>query len=70
MLDRMLAGVVERAAAALVVIEIAVLFAGVVSRYVFRSPLVWSDELASLLFLWLSMLGAVIAHAATASTCE
>jgi TRAP-type C4-dicarboxylate transport system permease small subunit len=43
------------------VIEIAVLFAGVVSRYVFRSPLVWSDELASILFLWLSMLGSVIA---------
>jgi len=61
MLDRAIAAVVERAAAALVVVEIAVLFAGVVSRYVFRSPLVWSDELASILFLWLSMLGAVIA---------
>jgi TRAP-type C4-dicarboxylate transport system permease small subunit len=24
-------------------------------------PLVWSDELASILFLWLSMLGAVVA---------
>ncbi len=60
-IDRAIAAVVERAAAALVVVEIAVLFAGVVSRYVFRSPLVWSDELASILFLWLSMLGAVIA---------
>ena len=59
--DRIIAAVVERAAAALVVVEIVVLFAGVVSRYVFRSPLVWSDELASILFLWLSMLGAVIA---------
>jgi tripartite ATP-independent transporter DctM subunit len=38
-----------------------VLSAGVVSRYVFRSPLTWSDELASILFLWLAMLGAVIA---------
>src|SRR5256885_16457003 len=54
--DRIIAVIVERAAAALVVIEIAVLFAGVVSRYVFRNPLVWSDELASILFLWLSML--------------
>ena len=61
LIDRAIAAVVERAAAALVVVEIAVLFAGVVSRYVFRSPLVWSDELASILFLWLSMLGAVIA---------
>ena len=60
-LDRAIAFVVERAAAALVLTEIVVLFAGVVSRYVFRSPLVWSDELASILFLWLSMLGAVIA---------
>jgi len=59
--DRAIGLVVDRAAAALVVVEIAVLFAGVVSRYVFRSPLVWSDELASILFLWLSMLGAVIA---------
>ena len=46
---------------ALRLIEILVLFAGVVSRYVFHSPLVWSDELASILFLWLSMLGAVVA---------
>ena len=32
-----------------------------VSRYVFRQPFVWSDELASILFLWLAMLGAVVA---------
>ena len=32
-----------------------------VARYVFRVPLVWSDELASILFLWLAMLGAVVA---------
>ena len=37
------------------------LFAGVLSRYVFRAPLIWSDELASILFLWLTMLGAVLA---------
>ena len=52
---------VETVAAALVAIEIAILFAGVVSRYVFARPLIWSDELASILFLWLAMLGAVIA---------
>jgi len=38
-----------------------VLLAGVISRYVFSRPLTWSDELASILFLWLAMLGAVIA---------
>ena len=51
----------EIPAAALVVAEIVILFAGVVSRYVFNKPLTWSDELASVLFLWLAMLGAVIA---------
>jgi tripartite ATP-independent transporter DctM subunit len=51
----------EIPAAFLVVAEIFVLLAGVVSRYVFQSPLVWTDELASLLFLWLAMLGSVIA---------
>ena len=47
--------------AALVVAETAILFSGVVSRYVFQRPLVWSDELASILFIWLAMLGAVVA---------
>ena len=37
------------------------LIAGVVSRYVFDSPLMWTDEAANFLFLWLSMLGAVVA---------
>lgn len=60
-LDAALGGLVECVAAVLVLVEIAVLFAGVVARYVFHSPLVWSDELASILFLWLSMLGAVVA---------
>jgi tripartite ATP-independent transporter DctM subunit len=52
---------VEIAAAGLVIAEIAILFGGVISRYMFDRPLVWSDELASTLFLWLAMLGAVIA---------
>ena len=41
--------------------EIVVLFAGILARYVFHQPIVWSDELASILFLWLAMLGSVIA---------
>src|SRR5690242_21083212 len=52
---------VEGPTAALVLAEIAVLLAGVVSRFVFHHPFVWSDELASILFLWLAMLGAVVA---------
>src|SRR5947209_12862469 len=50
-------------AAALVALETVILFAGVVSRYVVHQPLTWSDELASILFLWLAMLGAVVAYA-------
>lgn len=60
-LDRWLGGTVESLAALLVLAEIVVLFAGVTARYAFHAPLVWSDELASILFLWLSMLGAVVA---------
>jgi len=60
-IDRWAGYVVELPAAFLVVAEVAVLLSGVISRYVFRHPLVWSDELASILFLWLSMLGAVVA---------
>jgi len=56
-----LGSMVEILAAGLVAAEIVILFGGVVSRYVFDRPLVWSDELASTLFLWLAMLGAVIA---------
>src|ERR1700761_2604749 len=52
---------VEIPAALLVVAEIVTLFAGVVARYVVQQPLIWSDELASILFLWLAMLGAVVA---------
>jgi tripartite ATP-independent transporter DctM subunit len=56
-----LAMLVEIPAACLVVAEIVILFAGVVARYGLRSPLIWSDELASILFLWLAMLGAAVA---------
>ncbi len=60
-LERALGWAVEVPAAALVLADIAVLFAGVVARYVLHDPLLWSDELASILFLWLAMLGAVVA---------
>ncbi|UXU89521.1 TRAP transporter large permease [Burkholderia sp. S-53] len=60
-LDTLLGHLVEIPAAILVVAEIVVLLAGVTSRYLLHAPLVWSDELASMLFLWLAMLGAVVA---------
>src|SRR6187431_2386819 len=52
---------VELPAALLVIAEIVILFAGVVARYGLHRPLIWSDELASILFLWLAMLGAAVA---------
>jgi len=60
-LDSVFGAAVEILAAMLVAAEIIILFSGVVARYVLNHPLIWSDELASILFLWLAMLGAVIA---------
>ena len=53
--------VVESAAALILVAEVGLLFAAVVARYAVGAPLTWSDELASILFVWLTMLGTVIA---------
>jgi tripartite ATP-independent transporter DctM subunit len=60
-LEAVLGALVEIPVAILVAVEIGILFAGIVARFVFHEPLVWSDELASILFLWLAMLGAVVA---------
>ncbi|MBK8018359.1 MAG: TRAP transporter large permease subunit [Betaproteobacteria bacterium] len=59
--DRLLGWITEPIVALLVIAEIVILFSGVVARYVLESPLVWTDELASMLFLWLAMLGSVVA---------
>src|ERR1700682_3704440 len=48
-------------AAGLGVAEIVILSAAVGARYGLPQPLIWSDELASILFLWLAMLGAAVA---------
>ncbi|MVT70759.1 TRAP transporter large permease subunit [Bradyrhizobium pachyrhizi] len=60
-LNKALKPVVAIPAAVLVVAEVIVLFVGIVSRYVLHTPIVWSDELAGILFLWLAMLGSVVA---------
>jgi tripartite ATP-independent transporter DctM subunit len=59
--DRCLGAAVEWLAGALVLVEVVLLSAGVFSRYVLHSPITWLDEAASILFLWLVMLGATIA---------
>jgi tripartite ATP-independent transporter DctM subunit len=48
-------------AVVLMLVETGVLLSGVISRYVLHKPLMWSDELASSLFIWLAMFGAVLA---------
>jgi tripartite ATP-independent transporter DctM subunit len=60
-IDRWLRYITEFPAAAVVVAEVVILFVGIMARGVFHSPIIWSDELASILFLWLAMLGSAIA---------
>ncbi|MGA9515992.1 MAG: TRAP transporter large permease subunit [Pseudolabrys sp.] len=59
--EQLLRLLVEIPAILVVVAEVVILFVGIVARAVFNSPIVWSDELASILFLWLAMLGTAIA---------
>ncbi len=59
--ERWLRHAAEWPACALVVAEVALLLTGIVARTVFQRPIIWTDELASILFLWLAMLGSVVA---------
>jgi tripartite ATP-independent transporter DctM subunit len=52
---------IEMIASAFLVVIIGLLLMGVTSRYVLSLPVVWVDEAAAFCFLWLAMLGAVIA---------
>ena len=60
-LDRGVSRTVEALAAALVVGEVLLLGFTTTARYAFGHPFPWSDEAASLLFIWLAVLGAVVA---------
>ena len=60
-LDHWLGIAVGIPASVAVLAEIGVLLLGVIMRFGLNRPLVWSDELASILFLWLAMLGSVLA---------
>jgi len=51
---------VEVLAAVAVVAEVIILLTGIVSRSVFHKPIIWSDELAATIFLWLAMLGCAL----------
>ena len=58
-------GVVARIEAGVIVVLVscltAVTFAQVVTRYGLSDPLIWSEELARYLFVWVSMIGAALA---------
>jgi tripartite ATP-independent transporter DctM subunit len=51
----------EAIASVLLVTIVVLLLVGVTSRYVFSLPVIWIDEVASICFLWLAMLGSAIA---------
>lgn len=52
---------IEIAAAGLLLVMIGVVLANVFFRYVLHKPLIWGDEVASLSFIWMAMLGAALA---------
>lgn len=60
-LDKVLGMLIEIPAAIAVVAEVVILLTSVFSRFVLHQPLVWADELASTVFLWLAMFGAAVA---------
>ena len=60
-LDSALGWLVALPAAVLLAVEVVLLFTGVIARYVFHKPLIIADELSSVLFLWLAMMGAAVA---------
>ena len=60
-IEQALGMAVALVAATILLFEVGLLFTGVIARYSFHRPLIWADELASTLFVWLSVLGAVLA---------
>lgn len=60
-IERLLVRPVVFFACLLLLLVTLLLLASVVSRFVFNDPITWIDELVSILFLWLAVLGAAIA---------
>jgi len=57
---KILSNFVEGVAAFLVIALAVVVFLQVFNRYVLKAPLAWSEDLAMLLFQWVTFLGAAI----------
>jgi TRAP-type C4-dicarboxylate transport system permease small subunit len=60
-LDRLIGPVVDWAVGGLVAALVLLVGSGILARYVFNYSLAWSDELAGLGFVWLTLLGSVAA---------
>jgi len=56
LLDRVVGGVLALILGVMTIL----VFASVVLRYVMNSPVTWSEELASLLFAWITFVGAFV----------
>ncbi len=61
LLDRWIGPIVDWLVGGLVAALVGLVGSGVLSRYVFNYSLAWSDELASLGFVWLTLLGSIAA---------
>ena len=59
-MKRFFSNIVEWIAAAMVVALAVIVFVQVFNRFVLKTPLAWSEDLAMLLFQWVSFLGAAI----------
>src|SRR4051812_22038758 len=55
--EKVIGLIIDVVAAALLAVEIVLLAGTVFARYVLKSPVTWVDEIATLAFLWLGMLG-------------
>ena len=60
-LDRWIGPIVDWAVGLIVAGLVAMVFSGILARYLFNYSLAWSDELAGLFFVWLTLLGSVAA---------
>jgi TRAP-type C4-dicarboxylate transport system permease small subunit len=60
-LDHWVARIEAIAVIVLVTLLTVVTFAQVITRYVLNNPLIWSEEAARYLFVWVSMIGAALA---------
>jgi TRAP-type C4-dicarboxylate transport system permease small subunit len=60
-LDR-LASVAAYLAGVLLLVMVVIMFASVIMRYIWNSPLTWSDQLGTWIFVWTTYLGMTVAY--------